>query len=142
VRQTVLQRADAFTQALRQTSNSVSASSRDTEQQVYQTVDQVNQLVGELQGYNHLALQGNKDDPGLSSRVHAALEQLSSLADVQASFQSDGTVSLMLNGEARCAADKQYALSAPSIVRTSAPLNPDGHHPSRSDGAASPPPAA
>jgi flagellar hook-associated protein 1 FlgK len=113
VRQTVLQRADAFSQALRQASNSVSASSRDTEQQVYQTVDQVNQLVGELRGYNHLALQGNRDDPGLSSRVHAALEQLSGLADVQASFQSDGTVSLMLNGETPLLlADTQYALSA------------------------------
>ena len=43
-----------------------------------------------LQGYNQLALQGNKNDAGLSARMHAALEQLSSLADVQAVFQDDG----------------------------------------------------
>ncbi len=83
------------------------------EQQIGQTVDQVNQLVGELQGYNHIAMQGNKNDGGLSARMHAALEELSSLADVHATFQSDGTVSLMLNGQTPLLLeDKQFSLSS------------------------------
>ncbi len=112
-RLTVLQRADAFAQASNQTSNAVSAASHDSEQQIRQTVNQVNQLVGEMQGYNRLVLQGNTNDPGLSARTHAALEELSSLADVQATFQSDGTVSLMLNGQSPLLLDdKQYPVTA------------------------------
>ena len=58
-------------------------------------------------------MQGNKSDAGLSASMHAALEQLSTLVDVNATFQSDGTVSLMLNGETPLLLeDKQYPISA------------------------------
>ena len=138
-RQTVLQRADAFVQAFHETSNAVSAASRDSEQQIDATVDQVNQIVGQLQGYNHLALQGNKNDAGLSARVHAALEQLSSLVDVQASFQSDGTVSLMLNGQTPLLlTDQQYPLTAslyqPDDPPATNPLGPASIRLQGSDG--------
>jgi flagellar hook-associated protein 1 FlgK len=112
-RQTVLQRADALAQAFNQTANAVSSASRDTERQVADTVGQINQLVGQLQGYNHLALQGNKNDAGLSARVHSALEQLSSLADIQAVFIGDGSVSLTIGGQTPLLiGDQQYAISA------------------------------
>ena len=111
-RQTVLQRADAFAQAVQQSSKALNGVARDTSQQITSTVDQINQKVTELQGYNKLVLQGSTNDPGLSARTHAALEELSSLADIQASFQSDGTVSLSLNGQTPLLlGDQQYALS-------------------------------
>ena len=98
-RETVVQRATDLAQAFQQSSNNVSAQARDAEQQIGQTVDQVNQLVSQIKGYNQIAMQGNKSDSGLSSNMHAAVEQLATLVDVNATFQSDGTVNLMLNGE-------------------------------------------
>ena len=88
----------------------------------------MNQLVGELQGYNHIAMQGNKNDAGLSARMHSALEELSSLVDVNATFESDGTVSLMLNGQTPLLLeDKQFPLTT-SLYQPQdpPPTNPAG----------------
>jgi len=111
-RQSVIQRAANFAEAVQQVSDDVSTQARDDEQQISQTVDQVNQLVGQLKTYNQIVMQGNKEDGGLSARIHAALDELSTLVDVDATFQSDGTVSLMLNGETPLLmADKQFNIS-------------------------------
>ena len=64
-RQTVIQRATDLARAFQQTAHDVSGRARDAEMQIGQTVEQVNQLVGEIRGYNHIALQGNKGDAGL-----------------------------------------------------------------------------
>jgi flagellar hook-associated protein 1 FlgK len=112
-RLTVVQRATDLAQSFQQAGNNVSTQARDAEQQVSQTVDQVNQVVGQLQGYNHIVMQGNKNDSGLAANMHAALEQLATLVDVTATFQSDGTVSLMLNGETPLLlGDQQYKISS------------------------------
>ncbi len=112
-RLTVVQRATDLAQAFQQAGNSVATEARDAAQQISQTVDQVNQVVGQLQGYNHIAMQGNKNDSGLAANMHAALEQLATLVDVTSTFQSDGTVSLMLNGETPLLlGDQQYKISS------------------------------
>ncbi len=127
-RQTVVQRATDLAQTFQQSANAVSARAHDAEQQIGQTVDQVNQLVGELQGYNHIAMQGNKSDGGLSARMHSALEELSSLVDVNAKFESDGTVSLMLNGQTPLLLeDKQFPLTTSLYQpQVPTPTNPNG----------------
>jgi flagellar hook-associated protein 1 FlgK len=127
-RQTVLARADAFAQAFNQASTAVSSAGRDTERQIGQTVDQINQLVGQLRGYNQLALEGNKNDAGLSANVHSALEQLSSLVDVSAVFQSDGSVNLTINGQIPVLiGNQQYAIGASLYQPTEPPpVNPLG----------------
>ena len=94
-RQTVIQDATALAGTFQQTASQVASQASDAQQQIGQTVDQVNQLVGQLQGYNVLAMQGNKQDAGLSAQMHCTLDQLASLANVTATFQSDGSVSLM-----------------------------------------------
>jgi flagellar hook-associated protein 1 FlgK len=112
-RLTVVQRATDLAQSFQQASNDISAQASDAEQQIGQTVEQVNQLVGQLQGYNQIAMQGNKNDSGLSANMHAALEQLSTLVDVTSTFQSDGTVSLTLNGQTPLLlGDQQYKISS------------------------------
>ena len=112
-RQTVVQRATDVAQAFQQASTNVSAQASNAEQQIGQTVDKVNQLVGQLQGYNVIAMQGGKDDSGLSANMHATLEQLSTLVDVTATFQSDGTVNVTLNGETPLLlGDQQYKISS------------------------------
>jgi flagellar hook-associated protein 1 len=113
VRQTVVQRATDLAQSFQDAARNAATQAHDAEQQIGQTVDQVNQLVGQLQNYNRIALQGNAGDTGLSANMHSALEQLATLVDVQSTFQSDGTVSLMLNGATPLLlGDKQYALQS------------------------------
>jgi len=113
-RQTVLDRAQQVASAFQQTSNSLQVQATNAEQQIRQTVDQVNQLAGQLASYNHIALQGgNKDDAGLSAQVHATLEDLSQYVDITTTFQDDGTVSVLANGETPLVLeDKQYQISA------------------------------
>jgi flagellar hook-associated protein 1 FlgK len=112
-RQTVLDRAQSLATAFQQTAQSLGAQANDVERQTSQIVDQINQLVGQLAHYNQIAMQGHKDDAGLNSQMHATLDQLSELADVTASFQPDGTVSVTMNGETPLLfGNKQYAISA------------------------------
>jgi flagellar hook-associated protein 1 len=127
-RLTVVQRATDLAQSFQQAASNVSAQAHDAEQQIGQTVDQVNELVVQIQGYNHLAMQGNKNDGGLSARTHAALDELATLVDVNASFQSDGTVNLMLNGETPLLlGDKAFALSSSLYqAQNPPPTNPNG----------------
>jgi flagellar hook-associated protein 1 FlgK len=127
-RQTVVDRATDLTQSFQQASNNLSSQAHDAEQQIGQTVDQVNQLVSQIQGYNQLALQGNGSDGGLSANTHAALEQLSTLVDVTATFQPDGTVNVMLNGQTPLLlGDKQYPISSSLYQpQVPTPTNPTG----------------
>jgi flagellar hook-associated protein 1 FlgK len=112
-RQTVVQSATDLAQAFQQASTNASAQASDAEQQIGQTVTQVNQLVAQIESYNVIAMKGGNNDSGLSSNMHAAVEQLSSLVEVTATFQSDGTVNLMLNGETPLLlGDQTYAISS------------------------------
>ena len=112
-RLTVVQSASDVARAFQQASANVSIQASNAEQQIGQTVGQVNQLVTQIQTYNIIAMQGSKNDSGLSANMHAAVEQLSSLVDVTATFQSDGTVNLMMNGETPLLlGDQQYKVSS------------------------------
>jgi flagellar hook-associated protein 1 FlgK len=112
-KQTVLNQAQALAETFNQTSVALGSQAIDAENQIRQTVDTVNQLVGKLANYNQIALQGNKDDAGLSSQMHATLDELSQFADVHAHFETDGTVSITLNGQTPLLLEaKQYKITA------------------------------
>ena len=112
VRQGVIDAASQLADAFQQSYNTLANEATTTGQQISQTVDEINQRVAELQTYNQIALQGNKNDSGLNARMHAALDELSQYIDFNATFQSDGSVSIMLNGRTPLLLeDKQYLLS-------------------------------
>jgi flagellar hook-associated protein 1 FlgK len=112
-RQTVLDRAEQVASAFQQEATAVGSQATNAEQQIRQTVDQVNQLVSQVANYNKIALQGNKDDAGLTAQMHSTVEELSQYVDVTATFEDDGTVSLMMNGQTPLLLeDKQYQISA------------------------------
>jgi flagellar hook-associated protein 1 FlgK len=111
-RQTVLNQAQTLAETFNQTSTALGSQATDAENQIRQTVSSINQIVSEIANYNHSALQGNEDDAGLTSRMHAALDELSPYVDIHAKFEDDGTVSLLLNGETPLLLeDKQYQIS-------------------------------
>jgi flagellar hook-associated protein 1 FlgK len=126
-RQTVLDRATQLANTFQQTYNALSTQSTNAEQQIRQTVDAVNAKVAEIQNYNHIVLQGNKGDEGLNARMHAALDELSQLVGTTARFESDGSVTIMMNGQTPLLLeDKQYTISAALIQ----PQNPPPTFPS------------
>jgi len=138
-RVTVIQRATEVAQSFAHAADALSSQAHDTEQQIRQNVDQVNQLVGQLQGFNKLAMAGNRGDAGLDAQVHTTLENLSGLVDFTASTQADGTVTVMLNGsQLLLAADKQYkisfALTQPDTPPPTYPNSPAAAQIKASDG--------
>lgn len=111
-RENVIDRAKAVASSFQQAAAGLANVAQDTEGQLQQTVSQVNQLVGKLQGYNTEILQGARNDPSIDAQVNSTLEQLSQYAGFTATHQADGSVSVMLNGETPLlVGDQSYALS-------------------------------
>ena len=98
-RQSVLNGASAVATAFQQTAAQFATVSSDTEQQIQQTVSQVNDLVSQLQADNVQIQQGRQKDAGLDTQVTNTLDQLSQYADITVLTQSDGTKTVLLNGQ-------------------------------------------
>ncbi|HTS26727.1 MAG TPA: flagellar hook-associated protein FlgK [Bryobacteraceae bacterium] len=112
VRQNVIDQATAVASSFQQAAAGLASVAQDTEGQLQQTVNQVNGLVGQLQNYNHAILQGDRNDPNLDAQINATLEQLSQYADITVTQQSDGSVTVLMNGETPLlVGDQTYALS-------------------------------
>ena len=111
-RQTVMERAAGLANTFQQAVAGLAGARHDTETQLNATVDQVNALVGRLQGFNTKIMQGNGSDPALDAQVNSTLEQLSQYADVTSLQQPDGSVTVLLNGQTPLlVAAQQYRLS-------------------------------
>jgi flagellar hook-associated protein 1 FlgK len=111
-RQTVIDRAGVVANSFQQAASGLAAVETDTQTQIGQTVAQVNQLIGRLQGFNSQILQGQRDDPGLAAQVNSTLEQLSQYGDFTVTHQDGGSVTVLLNGETPLlAGDQSYALN-------------------------------
>lgn len=112
-RQTVIDRATDLANAFQQTASGIQGVEQDTNQQLQQTVNQVNNLTGLLQGYNTQILGGDRNDAGLESQVYSTLEQLSQYVDINATQQADGSVTVLLNGQTPLLAGaQQYSISS------------------------------
>ena len=121
-RQAVLDKATALAQSFQQASNGLAHQEQTVTQQISQTVDQVNHLVGQLQQLNRLAMAGNSNDAGLDAQVNSTLEDLSQLVDFTATKQADGSMTVMLNGnQLLLTEDRQYSLSFSQSMPASPP---------------------
>jgi flagellar hook-associated protein 1 FlgK len=98
-RQDVLNQAGDVAEAFQQTANGLANLAQSTEAQLQQTVSQVNQLVGQLKGYNSQILNGDRNDAGLDAQVYSTLEQLSQYVGISATQQADGSVTVMAAGQ-------------------------------------------
>jgi flagellar hook-associated protein 1 FlgK len=96
-RQTVIARATDVAQNFQSTAIGLQNLAHNTETQLHSTVDQVNQIVGQLQTYNHQILQSASRDSGIDTQVHALLESLSQLVNFSAVQQADGSTTIMMN---------------------------------------------
>ncbi len=110
--QTVLTSASALAQAFQQTASDLDGVAQQTTGQIQDSVTQVNQLVGQLQGYNKQLLDGQTHDASLDAEVNSTLEQLSQYVDFSAMQQSDGSYEILMNGQTPLlVGDRQYQIS-------------------------------
>ncbi len=89
------QAAAAFQQTAAQLNNIRSATNKDLQS----TVDRINQDAQEVLAYNQSVARDSTPDPGRDARLHATLEDLSSLADVQVIPGNGATVTVLLGGQ-------------------------------------------
>lgn len=74
----------------------------DSRQQVSATVGKINELTEQVRDFNRRVREntGTADDAGLDARFHSTLEQLSNFAGIQVLRLDDGTVTVLLGGQA------------------------------------------
>ena len=110
-RQTFIARATDVAQNFRNAAAGVDNLAHDTESQIHSTVDQVNQIVGRLQAYNHQILQSDSRDSGVDTQMHTLMENLSQLVDFSAVQQPDATTTILMNGATPLlVGDRQFQL--------------------------------
>jgi flagellar hook-associated protein 1 FlgK len=120
VRQTVIAQATNVAQTFQSAATGLQNLTHDTETQLHSTVDQVNQIVGQLQAYNHQILQSASRDSGIDTQVHTLLEGLSQLVDFSAVQEQNGTTTIMMNGATPLLiGDRQFQLRAGMSVPAS-----------------------
>lgn len=120
-RQSVIDQATTLANTFQQTATALTTARQDSEQQIQSTVDTVNTLVGQLRGYNAQTMQGDHNDPALDAQVNSTLEQLSQYVNFTALQQSDGSVTVLMNGQTPLlVADQQYQIS----YQLASPSNP------------------
>jgi flagellar hook-associated protein 1 FlgK len=111
-RQTVIDRATDTATAFQQTASALASSAHDTESQIQQTVTTVNDLVGQLKTLNQKSAQDPGNNPALDSQVNSVEEQLAEYVNFTAMRQSDGTVTILMNGQTPLLiGDRQYNLN-------------------------------
>jgi flagellar hook-associated protein 1 FlgK len=125
--QNVIQQATAVASTFQQTASGLATVSQDTSQQLQQTVADVNQMTAQLAGCNQQIMNGDRNDAGLDAQIHSTLEQLSNDGDISVTQQSDGTYTVLLNGETPLVIeDRSYALSADPVAPGPTASNPNG----------------
>ncbi len=124
--QAVIDSATDLANAFQQTSTSLAQAAQNNSSQIDQTVVQINQLAGQLAGYNSQAMSDATPDPGLDAQINSTLQQLSQYVNFTASQQSNGSVTVLVNGQVPLViGDKAYALQGQPVTPDPSSPNPN-----------------
>ena len=91
--------AQGVVQQFNSAASDVATVRAQTGQQTQSVVTQINQLSSQIASVNGQIRQGGQDDAGLQAQLYNNLEQLSNLVNITAQTQSDGTVSVLMDGQ-------------------------------------------
>lgn len=130
-RQGVLSAADDLAHAFQQAEQSIAGQAQDSERQIRETVDDINQLTANLRGFNSEVLAGGRQNAALDAEIHSTLEQLAQYGSFTTLEQDDGTVTVLLNGQTPLVVgDQQFAISTIQTQPTEPPpVNASGRAP-------------
>ncbi len=123
--QNVIEQATAVASAFQQTAQGLETVAQNTQQQLQATVSQIDQIATQLAGYNQQIMNGDRNDAGLDAQIHSTLDQLSGDGSISATKQSDGSWTVMLNGQTPLVIGSQvYALGVGTVPSTPTSPNP------------------
>lgn len=132
-RQAVMSSAQQVVDSFQTTVTNLQQVNQDTQSQISQSVDQINAYAQQLTTYNTQLRNGDRGDASLDAEIHDTLENLSQIVNFTASVQPDGTVTVMVGGQAPLVVgDNQYAISAQIADPASLPAGNPGVPPSAS----------
>ncbi len=97
--QQVITAAQGMAQAFNQAASNVQQISSQTDQQLQSTVNEINQLASQIAAMNGQIRSGNGNDAGLQANLYNTVEQLSNLTNVSVQNESDGTLTVLMNGQ-------------------------------------------
>jgi flagellar hook-associated protein 1 len=97
--QQVLSAAQGISQAFQSAASNIQGVRAQAVQQTQSTVDQINQLTTQIADINSQIRRGNHGDAGLDANMYNNLEQLSNLVNFSARTESDGTVTVLMDGQ-------------------------------------------
>jgi len=124
-RQDVLAKAQDLGASFQQASSVLASVTGNVGNQIASTVSQINTLAAQVQAYNLQHNQGGPADSGADAHLHDTLETLSGLASITARFESDGSVTLLLDGQTPLViGSHQYSLQAANFTPAN-PVNPN-----------------
>jgi flagellar hook-associated protein 1 FlgK len=95
----VLQAAATLAQAFNQTATQISDISSEAVQQANSTVAQINSLTTGIAALNAQIQGGAQNDAGVQASLSSSLQTLSGLANISVNYASDGSVSVLLDGQ-------------------------------------------
>lgn len=127
-RQSVLSGAADVAGAFQECAAGMARVTQDTDSKLKQTVTHANQLAAQVAAFNQQIMQGDHDDSGLDAQMHSDLEDLAQYVPFTTSTQTDGTTTVLLNGQIPLViGERQYALSySTGQPDTPPPAYPDG----------------
>lgn len=95
----VLQSAATLAQAFNQTAAQISNVSSEAVQQADSTVTQINSLATQIAALNAQIQGGAQNDSGVQANLSDSLQTLSGLVNISVNYASDGSVSVLLDGQ-------------------------------------------
>jgi len=98
-RQAVVDNASQLAGEFRQTAADLVNVRMDTDQQLQQTISEINQIGEKLLAYNTERQAGGIQDAGLDTSLHTALEELSALVNFTTLYEKDGSVTVLIGGQ-------------------------------------------
>lgn len=114
-RQSVLDQAGQLALNFHATADNLASIQADARQQISAQVDTIDHLAGLVRQYNATSQSdpSGARDPIADAKLHAALEQLSESANIQALRQNDGSITLLIGGQtALVVGGTEFPLSA------------------------------
>jgi flagellar hook-associated protein 1 FlgK len=115
--QTILAAAQNTAHAFNQASTMLGRAASDANSQIGGVVDQINSLASRVQQYNTHMHSPSGTDASLDADLHATLEQLSELANINVLTQSDGSITLLLGGRSPLVVGaNQYTVSSTQAI--------------------------
>jgi flagellar hook-associated protein 1 len=99
MQQQVITAAQGIAEAFNQASASIQQISSQANGQLENTADQINQLTSQIAAMNGQIRGGDRNDAGLEANLYNTLEKLSSLTSIRVQNETDGTLTVLMNGQ-------------------------------------------